>query len=199
MEQEFNEEFLASQLETLSRFQRLAFLLSCCERLYPNYVAFSKNHAWGEPGVLRNVLDFAWSALEGEDVSERIDDLIIQCDAVIPDTEDFDSEYVSPALDASVSALLLLKLLKEDSAVKAAEAASLACDTVDMYVQEYENMDSDDPAFENLILKHPLMQDELRRQREDIGLLKKTDLSDGASLAALKIKWREQKQSNIGF
>ena len=199
MESKFDETSLKVKLKELSREQKILFMLSCCERLYPNYLAFNKKHEWGNPFVLRNTLDFAWTVLErgiGED-KEELKKLLKQCDEITPDTEDFDSIFVSQALDSTVAVASLLEYIISDSNDKIIEVASLARDTVDMYVQELEDMAPNDPNLEKMILEHPLMQQELKRQRQDIELLKDLEVSDVSIYEEVKKNWYRTKTSNI--
>ncbi len=197
MEPEFSEVLLKSKIEPLSPNHRILFTLSCCERLYPNYLMFFKNHRWGKPEILRYALDRVWSCLEGDEIIEEIDALIKKCEEVTPNTEDFDSINVSSALDAASSVMLILELLEGHSIARILEVASLSRDTVDMYLQELENMEPNDPMLEEKILNHPLMQRELKQQREDLELLKSIDLLDKEEILKLKNLWREPKKSNI--
>lgn len=61
----FDTEGLREQLLSLTPPQLLAFGLTCSERLYPNYVVFSREQGWGQPESLRASLDLAWDALSG--------------------------------------------------------------------------------------------------------------------------------------
>jgi uncharacterized protein YjaG (DUF416 family) len=99
------------------------------------------------------------------DVIERLRDAVA---TAAPDTEDFETVYVSSALDAAASAGLVLDYVLEGSTSSIVEIASLCRDTVDMIAQERENMDSSDPKLEERISSHPLMQAELKRQRTDL-------------------------------
>ncbi|MNI76056.1 hypothetical protein D3C73_1322600 [compost metagenome] len=51
------------------------------------------------------------------------------------------------------------------------DIASFCRDTVDMFIQEETDMDYSDPEFEQKILRHPLMVNELQRQNEIIRFL----------------------------
>ncbi len=126
MEPEFCEALLRSKIEPLSLDHRILFALSCCERLYPNYLYFYEYYRWGKPEVLRCALDRVWSCLEDNAIIEEIDALIKKCEEVTPDTEDFDSIYVSSALDAASSVMLLLGVLKNHSIAKIIEIVSLS-------------------------------------------------------------------------
>jgi uncharacterized protein YjaG (DUF416 family) len=196
-ETEFSRLEVASALAKLPFEGVLAFSLSCAERLLPNYERFVREHSWGNVGAIRNALDVGWAVLGGQIVDpEVLRTCHRQCEEVTPDTEEFDSPYVSAGLDAAGAACLVLDLVKARDPVSAADIASLAHDTVDMYVQELLNLDSGDREFENKILLHPLMQRELHRQRADLDLLKSVVFS-GQTISVLKSEWRDVRRSNI--
>jgi uncharacterized protein len=185
------------RLTRLPHRAKIAFLLSCAERLVPNYVVFWKHHGWGDLKSLRQALDLGWRCLGGQTIEPYIVMLCrARCEAATPDTEKFSSKYVSPALDAAVACTLVLDLLLDDDAQTILEGATVARDTVDMYVQEIESLDPSDPEREKKILRHPLMQRELRRQREDLELLERIELSHDA-IETLARRWRSPPASNI--
>lgn len=200
MKAPFNVDWLRTRVENLAPSGRLAFLLSCAERLFPNYVAFSRHHDWGESEVLRQALDLGWKRLAGERVTRgEIEDCLARCERVTPNTEDFDSEFVSAGLDAAICCTLVLELLVNDNPKKIVEAASLARDTVDMHVQELERLDANDPHLEEQIVAHPLMQRELERQRTDLDLLGAMDWTQADAVRELSRRWRSPAVSNIGL
>jgi uncharacterized protein YjaG (DUF416 family) len=198
MAEAFDPGFLRQRIEQLPALGRLAFLLSIAERLLPNYAAFSRRHAWGEPDALRRALDLGWRALERKEITPaEIEARLAECEAVTPDTEDFDSELVSPALDAAASCALVLELLKKDDPEKVVDGASLAHDTVDMYVQELERLEATDPLLERKIARHQLMRRELERQKTDLDLLAQTDWNRHDTVSELARQWRAPHSSNI--
>lgn len=194
---EFDGQSLSLKLEELTVNQRFAFALSCCERLYPNYSKFSVQHKWGDSAVLREALDTCWRKLESADVTrDVVNDLILRCVRETPNTEDFSSIYVSPALDAATAVIFLLELALDDSVQKVVQIASLCRDTIDMYVQEMEGLDPQDPDLEAKILNHKFMQAELKRQREDHTIAAR--FRSKYQLAELMRLWKNPKKSNIG-
>lgn len=166
---------LKNLLTKLAPQQRLAFSLSCGERLYPNYVAFAAEQGWGEPSALRSALDLVWDVILDQPHSQAdVRELKKRVEEAEPDTEDFGTILGSSALDAAATAGLVLVLLEADDPDVAVEIASLARDSVDMYIQVIEHLDPSDTELERKILRHPLMQAELRRQREDVRQLSST-------------------------
>ncbi len=200
MEEPFNADSLRPKIDDLTAGSRLAFLLSCAERLFPNYMAFTTHHAWGKPDALQEALDLGWKSLEGQTVTKvEIANAMSRCEAATPDMDAFGSELASAALDAAVGCALVLELLIGDDSSKVLEGASQTIDTVDMYVQELEQLVPQDPLRERKILRHPLMQDELKRQREDLDVLSQVDWSQQHVVADLARRWRRPAISNIGL
>jgi len=193
----FDSSALRKRIEELSCSHKIVFLLSCAERLAPNYAAFTRHHSWGDFTVLLKALDFGWRYLYGEKLKRNeIEICLAQCEQQAPDTNEFDSEFVSPALDAAVCCSLLLKFLLYCEPELVIEGASLARDTVDMYVQEIDVMTPLDVDREQKILRHPMMRRELERQRKDLDFLERSDLTTD-TVTELERRWRAPIRSNI--
>jgi uncharacterized protein len=170
----FDETELRANAEQLSHRAKVVWALLCAERLFPNYQVFHEKHGWGRPDAIREALDWAWQWLTAKSPAKPpAAPLLAAVEAAEPDTEDFDSLYVSPALDAATAAGSLLRLAIEDRVEHLVAVASFSRDTVDMYVQELETMAASDPDLEERIRLHPLMQRELQRQAEDLILVRR--------------------------
>lgn len=128
-----------------------------------------------------------------------MEEWLTECEENIPDTEDFDSIFVSSALDASTSIVALLRDTDSIATDVVVEIASFARDTVDMYVQELESMEFYGAELEEKILKHPLMQAELKSQRETIESILAIKEFDLEKISYLESIWKQPKTSNIGF
>lgn len=191
----YNESEIAMQLSQLDHRRQVAFALSCAERLMLNYRVFEREHKWGNFNVLREGLDFAWDWLAGIDLDlKRLSELSATCEAQAPDTEEFQSRFVSSALDAANAVVAVLALIQTEDPSKAVEVGCLSRDTVDMYVQELENMPANSLDLEERIQLHPLMQIEILRQKQDI-----SELGMGLDLIDAAEKWKNPEVSNIGL
>lgn len=166
------EPFDTSQLErilsALEPWKCTAFMVRCCERMVPNYEAFSAETGFGDTEVLKESLNSAWMWIETGLVLSNVQELKRRCDQQTPQTEDHKSPYTSAALDAANAAYLVLDSLTGPEVSQAVEVATLARDTVDLYIQERFGLDPNSPDLETTILMHPLMQAELSRQRRDL-------------------------------
>jgi uncharacterized protein len=172
----FDESELIRRLETLPPRHRAAFAASCCERLLPNYAAFSRMENWGQPELLREALDEAWGILEGRDVpEERVRALMESCTEAVPDTEDFQSLFVSAAGDAAAAIAYTLECCLNGDTEQAATVGRLATETLYQYLTRINDPETGvhvaDTAFEESMLSAPLMIAELNKQQHDLGLL----------------------------
>lgn len=188
----FNERALENQLSGLNSKSLVVFGLLCCERIFPNYVAFVEQHKRGNADTLRYTLDVCWEFVVNKRIISDFDGLKKACKEVAPDTEDFDSLSVSAALDAAISIATLVKLIESSKVEHAVTIATYARDTVDMYVQELENMQPNTGNLEEQIRNHQLMQRELGCQQSDFELL----LGD-FDIEILCRQFRDSSPSNI--
>lgn len=167
----FDEDRLRQSLAQLEPWKRVAFMALSCERMVPNYDRFTADSGFGDSQVLRRGIEAAWSWLESDLVPDDLETVRARVEEQAPNTEDFSSPFTSAALDAANAVAGLLEAIAERDGADPVEVASLARDTVDLYVQEIDNLDPNDPGLEDAIRRHPLMQAELRRQRDDLGYL----------------------------
>ena len=196
--QAFNSEDLKGKLCKLNKSRQLAFGVMCCERLLPNYLAFQKDAEWGDINLIQKALDYAWESLNGIEKSiEEIEVLITSCEKVTPDSENFESLYVSLAQDCVFAICSLLDYLLKSEVDKIVQVATYATDSVDLYVQEIEDMASDDPYLESKILNHKLMQRELETQQKNLQSIEQASLLNSEYLSWLKASWSNNGKSNL--
>lgn len=190
----FEKDQMRQSLSQLESWKQIAFMALCCERMVPNYEQFAAETSFGDPLVLRLGLGAAWSWLVTRQVPDHLNTVRMAVEQQTPDTTNFASPFTSAALDAVNAVACLLDALVNPEIADPVEVAVLSYDTVDIYVQEIEDLDPREDGFEDRILSHPLMQKELRRQREDLSYLEHWNGSqiDGARLL------REQRQNSLG-
>jgi uncharacterized protein YjaG (DUF416 family) len=172
----FDEERLAGQLRGLPPGHRAAFAASCCERLLPNYAAFSRVEGWGHPEKLRAALDEVWAILGGQPApEEHIRSLVETCVGLAPDTEDFQSLFVSAAGDAAAAVAYTLECCLDGDADRAAIVGRLSTETLYQYLLRVNDpltgVHMADADFEGQMLRAPLMLAEHDRQERDLRLL----------------------------
>jgi hypothetical protein len=196
----YNKQEAQRRLEALPSRGRIAFGLSCCERMLSNYVAFKREVKWGDEKPLRSALEELWKHLDGQAMNELMAKrLIANCEKVAPDADDFVSVLVGPAQEACFSICCILDYVQQGNPERIAQASAFAIDTLDGYVQEL--LDGFSTAArgvpytserEERIRLHPLMQRELARQDADLKML-----VSNPDLNSLKSLWRAPSKSNI--
>lgn len=194
----FNSEVLKDRLIKLDSKRQLAFGAVCCERLLPNYLAFQKDAGWGNFDLVRKALDCVWASLNGRTPSsQEIKEITTSCESAAPDSEDFDSLYVTSAQDACFAVCSLLDYLLESDVLKVVQVATYATDSVDLYVQEIESMAPNDPQLEQKILMHRLMQRELAQEEADLKTIELAPSLNQDFLVQLKTSWNNNGKSNL--
>lgn len=183
----FNKELLKVELESLSHSNRIAFSASCCDRMLPNYIEFSKQEQWGDYKAFQHVMNEIWNhVLKNHLSSDDIKQYLKKCEELTPHEDDFNSIYVSFAVDAGSSLYNTLKYCLDGEIKHLLFVADYSRATVDLFIQEKENMHPGDPELEEKILNNPLMVRELIRQQEDIDFLKTNPLLDQHNLATFR-------------
>ncbi|WP_444940667.1 DUF416 family protein [Microbulbifer sp. ZKSA004] len=176
MEKAFDETTLRREFSKMEFWKQLVFLFAISQRLLPSFVFFARESKLSGVELLESAMHKAYELLNAGVSNADLTEYASRCEAIAPDTEDYDSIFVSSALDAAVAVSLLMKAFTNNKTSFVIEGASLAIDSVDMYVQELDDMDPNCPDIEQMILNHRLMQLELKRQRLDLELL--ANLSD---------------------
>jgi len=196
----FDASSLRARLEKLVSGKQLAFGAVTCERLLPNYAAFQKDTGWGDVALLRKALDFVWSSIGSESIdARRARSITTSIEAVTPDSEDYETVYADLAQDACLCVLNLLGFLSEKDVDKIIYAVTYAADSVDLYVQEIENMAPNDPELEQKILNHRLMQRELAQQEKNLADIEQASALSPDFLNALKASWNNEGKSNLNL
>lgn len=189
-----------NQLQKLEFTKQLVFAYLTCERLYPNYVYFFDNFHFGNPGVLREAIDFLYiSIFETHPDKSKIDSLIKKIDKITPDTEDFSTIYVSSALDACGAIYESLNFLIDKEFSKIKSISTFAIDTGDMYIRTIENIELSDKNFRQKVADHPLMRKEIRTQQGIITFLTKSKGIDADDIKTLLHLQENNGKSNIGL
>lgn len=166
---------IRQKLAFLNGDKKVAFSLLICEKLLPNYTFFSKKYSYGNPIVLSNIILTLYKDLLEKTENYDIDQYINDIENITPDTEDFSTILVSFALDSCTSILSTLYYLKDNDLENIVDVAIYARDTVDMYIQEKEDLHTNNIDLELLIGKDLSMKNETKRQLEIIDYLDNID------------------------
>ncbi|WP_137940382.1 DUF416 family protein [Chitinivorax sp. B] len=194
----FNSAVLKARLSKLGDKQQLAFGALCCERLIPNYLMFQQDAGWGDNVPVRKALDCVWAYLHDQTPSsQEIKNATASCESAAPNSEDFASLYVTSAQDACFAVCSLLDYLFKNDVDRVVQVATYATDSVDLYVQEIEGMEPNDPQLEQKILAHRLMQRELTQQEADLKAIELAPSLSQEFLAQRKASWNNNGKSNL--
>ncbi|WP_163411610.1 DUF416 family protein [Flavobacterium ajazii] len=166
---------IRQKLDVLNGDKKLAFSLLICERLLPNYVFFSKKYNYGNPIELNNIILVLYKDLLEKNKGYNIDEYIDVVENITPDTEDYSTILVSFALDACTSILSTLYFLKDSDVENIIDVATYARDTVDMFIQERDDLNVNNSELELLIEQDSFMQIEKKRQVAVIDYLDNID------------------------
>lgn len=192
----FDPTILKRHLERMPVQKRIAFCAALCERMLPNYSEFSRETRWGSCSRLRAALDVVWDvALGAEHSSAELQSLIKECGELAPEPGEFRSPFTSAALDAATAISNALDCCIDGGVEECVENATLARDTIDVFLQNRGEVDIDDPQFERRIATHPLMQRELSRQLEDLEVLERAPRIDSSLSQWLKDDQRGSLES----
>jgi uncharacterized protein YjaG (DUF416 family) len=165
-------------IEGLPNKGKILFAVLTSEKLYPNYIAFENISHWGNHKILEDAISFIFQYIINEEsfIIPEIEDMISRIDLVTPDTEDFPGILTSFALDACTSILDILQFIIDKNAEHIVDVAIYARDTVDMFIQERDDMNSLDPSIDIQIEHDDFMLKEKSRQRKLIATLANIDL-----------------------
>lgn len=147
----------------LSRKKRILLSVVNCERLLDCYVAFQNKFGWGDHRVLKDSIDMVYQYLINEDLFNEDDFLrqLKKVDTITPHMDDFSDVIASFALNACTSVENTLDYILNGKVDVLKGVGVAAYDTVDMFVQEKENLNPKDVNFEQKIWNDVVVQNEL--------------------------------------
>ncbi len=180
----FDEVALRNRLIALSSWKQAAFLTLLCDRMMPNARQFSRDTGFSI-SICSECLEKAWEYLsDGARANYQV--LSERCLENAPDMDEFTHKFASAALDAVLSVSKLMSFLQQPNIDLIVEAVTLAFDTIYLYIP------TTDASSDDEIIKHPLMQQELKREEDDLRFVEaiSTDIDTPATVR-LKDRARE--------
>jgi hypothetical protein len=151
----FDESTLISRLDALAPRARTAFALACARRLQPFLHVDAANAA-----LVRESLALLEASVLDDAPPESLDAVL----ARLEDSPELDNDPVAATCFAIRSRVY-------GTSQEAVWAARRAYDARDQAVWEELGIQFSDPGAEERVLAHPLIQNELRRQAEDLQAL----------------------------
>lgn len=193
----FDETRILLATESMPSWKRVAFMAYCCERMLPNYRSFQADAGYGDETPMRNALDAVWGWIATDRMPSDVTALASSCERQSPETSEFSSIYTSAALDSATATITTLEAMTEATVMRVIEVATLARDTVDLFVQEQEGLDPNSPNLERKITEHALMQAELSTQRESLKALSDLNKKREEAGIALQANWSKLTRGSL--
>ncbi|MEH6825517.1 MAG: YjaG family protein [Motiliproteus sp.] len=186
-------------LKQLNDWQLAAFCAAVSERLFPNYVLFSRVAEFGDTQVLRTALDKVWDRLSNRCGSVNFETQMEKVDAAIPEPENFDMYGVYPALDACVALITTLNQMVEASYQDARQISQLALQCIETYLEVIADAELSDEELVRFINTHPLLEIEQQFQDSIIEQLLRSAKVNIALLDSIRLEASNKGVSNIGI
>jgi len=167
----FDEMQLTQELRDLAPVGRIAFSAACAERQRPNLSRSTANGSGDVTASFAAAIDAVWQHLLGTPLHDaEVADLIRRCERVMrnEDSEEGWREEVMYAENAGAAVIYTLKCVQTEDPQMAVWAARQSIEALDSYLWERLTADFDDEPSEEMVLAHPLLQAEVRRQRDDL-------------------------------
>jgi uncharacterized protein YjaG (DUF416 family) len=168
---------IKEKLVHLSKKGALLFGTLTCEKLLPHYKFFEEQYRWGDSSVLETSIILLYQVIQNneKDLKDDIDSTIDAVDQITPNMDGFSDVTASFALDACTAVYSCLLFVKEPLVEHIVDVAIYSRDTVDMFVQEKENVNYSGTALENMTSNDQFMIAEKSRQSTLIERLMRLD------------------------
>jgi uncharacterized protein YjaG (DUF416 family) len=190
------DEQLTRSLKALSGLKQVAFLLLLCERMMPEFRKFAKDTGF-DLTVYGDCLEEGWEYLGGKAREQNYENLAKACLESAPDTENFDDQLTSAALDTALSISYLMSFLADHAVDHIVDSVGLALDTVALFVQRTEAVAPYSLSLDR-VDGHWLMQRELKRQEEDLVLLERLPSDVASVIPILRKRAKEPPEMLAG-
>jgi uncharacterized protein YjaG (DUF416 family) len=192
---------LQDALSGLQRRSLATFFAACAERLLPLYQYFWNKEQWGNPQLMREVLDDVWRHLEGEDmpdVKRRLEEVGL----LVPHGDDFDAPDSTFAQDAAICVDAALRAISIDENVDvrwveySIEPARIAACMEETGFMELGSTEA--RAWEARALNNAKLRSDVDLCRDMIRSLKQAEPLDPAYVKALRkqmceVRWSHEK------
>ncbi|MEX0290736.1 MAG: DUF416 family protein [Flavobacteriaceae bacterium] len=164
---------LAAVLEELSPRSKLLFAYWISKRLFHNYAYFNQQTFFGDIDTMLDAFNLIEKHLKhGYLDNDEINVAIENVEKNTPDTNNFETIIVSFALDACNALTECLRYILDKDSQHVVDVGIFARDTIDMFIQEINDMDYTDPNFELSIQNDKHMREEMASQDDVLKRLK---------------------------
>ncbi|SIO93686.1 YjaG family protein [Vibrio spartinae] len=184
------------RLQKLTPWQQITFMVSLCERMYPNYAMFCEHTVFAAHPTYRQILDTVWESLTVKSAKIDFERQLEKLEELIPSQDAFDVYAVYPAIDACEAlATLLHSLLDRDQLTEALEQVSTISVNTVVQLEEAQT----DLAITNENQKqNEAVCAEWDMQWAIFRALKEAEERDIDLIKSLRDELREERVSNIG-
>ena len=178
---------VATRLNTLSFRHKVLFAVLACERMLPSYIYFHNDEKWGSVSALKDTLEFLYTfTINGNIDMPIIDKLKIDIEQNTPDLDEFSSESASYAFDTCTTYYETLEYAKTKNNTHLSNVVESLLATVDMFIQEQDDLDPGDIHLEEKISKNKYMMNEIERQNTILSVLSKQELITSELIKTLR-------------
>ncbi|GAC16655.1 YjaG family protein [Aliiglaciecola lipolytica] len=191
---------MTSKLNTFQKVRELngwhavAFAATLTERMKPNFQLFCESSEFDDEGQFHKSLESVWQWLSRTGAKINFALQLEKIEDVTPDSADFDSYGVYPAIDAAISLAAIMSLITNDEPQGAVIVSKLSQGSVEAFVE----LVSDESLSSQEIKEHPLMQWEVAFQTELLAQI--NSMPEGAaSVKTLREMAKSEGVSNIGI
>ena len=174
----FDEVYLVNRLAKMDTTKRVAFAAACATRLLPLFEQYAVNFFSEGSETIRKALNLVWrSVTEGIWNHEIINNLIENVMDIMPEEDIEWTPLHAYAEDATASTAYTLRALISNNPREAGWAARRSYETVDLAAQKIIDFKPDKKDSEIQLLSHPLIQQELQRQKQDLADLESNEFT----------------------
>ncbi|KJG12545.1 YjaG family protein [Photobacterium iliopiscarium] len=185
------------RLEKLEPWQHLTFMVSLCERMYPNYAFFCAETQFTDGQRYRVILDSVWEILTIKSAKINFEGQLEKLEDMVPSENDYDLYAVRPAIDACVAlADLLHAMLDRDLMMETVvKLSALSAETV----ADLESAQTGIEITNENQKENEAVCAEWDTQWEIFRALKEAEGRDIDLIKDLRAELRDEPISNIGI
>jgi hypothetical protein len=162
-------DILISNVNKLSRKQKIILSLLCAEQLFPLYLKFEDaNENKHGSIILRKSLDFIWDYLEKLETEDKcqidqslVRGLVRECELFIPSEDEEWTDMSAYAQNSVSSVIYSLQSIISNETEQVIWCIKQVHDIADYHVHMTENIDFDDTDAEERIYSNSKLQNEL--------------------------------------
>lgn len=189
------------QMRELSLQQQAAIAMTLLERMLPNYQLFSEVSQFGDPTLVRKILDLCWEWLTVPKAKINFERLADELELVTPEVNHYDMFGVYPAVDCATALDMLLNGIREQDGAELINVAKISQATVARLI-EYQAEDTEittEAELKKWVRDDPLMQYEMACLAELIELVAPMSRIGREQMQQLKAWVKEQGLTNLGM